>query len=718
MSPRHASIFGHAGRTSSQASNPQSDYSNEPAETLSLLKRPQLEMRTSRGGFGVVGLLSTLCVFLVTGGTATLILGWLYAFRDSEFVEGGTASVLRNGTFAIRESSGSDEETHSETLRILMFSALASHLVSVTSTVLVTLLAYRTAAQWLRASEDPDDINLTPIQHGLLIRTLGSGSLMSIINSLRYASRSRRANAPRFFTEALVGVTGIYILSHTVGLVDLWLHSGARSISVIRAVPMEAEALYGIMYDEEKCGSFNKTVLPCQKLIAPLNGGIWWAPRAPWIYYESYDTALDVNPYKRVEYINNTAILVPGPGKDFKSQGFTFNTHGLRVECANLRDQCDRMPVPVLDVIGRGVSPVTNCSKGGYPRVPYHTSGSLKISGRDTRNIQNFVLGIIGDEMGGMIHGTPDFSSAWTSNPASAVVQMRWQNQSALWNTDTIGVMYLSALDLYATCNMTFLDVLARYDSIEAEWSILETSLSQPELASVFWTPTIFQMATDDLAHALMPYVLNRGAVALDVLESSMAKYSMAYAAPLTKFAAASNITTTELLTLGLYPITPTLLLVGCLYIYSIVALVIFFLSCISNNRMISVPRHLTRGGEKDEERSALDVAQTWLTDPLPLMGSLFPGGDGRHAARSVESDPLRQVYDSDWELGKVGIGLYRGNNGEMIFGLVRQNPSRSRRYGRFFPLLDVESALQEKAPIHGSKVIVPSLAVIRKTGP
>ncbi|KIO18495.1 hypothetical protein M407DRAFT_31844 [Tulasnella calospora MUT 4182] len=251
--------------------------------------------------------------------------------------------ALRSGFFAIRESGVSEEDiasqTHTETLRILTFSALASHLISVTSTILVTLLAYRAARQWLHASENLGDLNLTPIQYGLLVRTLGSGSLMSLINTLRYTSRSRRAQAPRFFKEALVGTTGIYLLSHAVGLADLWLHSSARSTTVFRAVPIESDALYGFTYSDARCGPFNKTELPCQKQMSVMQGGIVWADNDPWMYHETYDTISDINPYKRSEYVNGTAILVPGSVKNFKSRGFTFNTQGLRVECSNLRDR-------------------------------------------------------------------------------------------------------------------------------------------------------------------------------------------------------------------------------------------------------------------------------------------------------------------------------------------------------------------------------------------
>ncbi|KAG8943890.1 hypothetical protein FRC04_002431 [Tulasnella sp. 424] len=707
------------GRISRAFSSAAESTSDEPPSPSTPFERPQLEIRNSRRGFGIVGLLSTSFVLFTTGGTASLILGWLSAFHDP--VEGGgILSTLRNGSFVIMEPSGSEEsflsQTNTETLRILLFSALASHLISITSAVLVTLLSYRAATQWLRASEDPDNANLTPIQYGLLVRTLGSGSLMSIINTLRYTSRSRRANAPRFFTEALISVTGIYLLGHTVGMVDLWLHSSARSISVVRAIPIESQPSYGITYDENKCGSFNKTELPCQKLIGWWNGVPWWASDSQQYYAESYNTLWGLNPYKKVEYLNDTAIFVPGPGRNFRSKGFAFNTYGLRVECKTLRDQCDRLPAPLIELGVPGATPVTNCSKAGYPRIPYYTSGELLASGRDTRNIKSFVIGIIGDEMGGMIHGTPDFSSGWTSNPASVVIQLRWLNNTPHWNTDTPGVVYTNALDLYATCTMTYLDVIAQFDPISGDWSILETNLSQPELASVFWTPMIFQVETDDLLHAMKPYLLNRGAQALDVLEASMAQYSMAYASFFMAFTEAFNVTTPQVITLGLYPTAPTLLLVGCLYIYSLIALVMLVFACISNSRIIFVPRHLTKEGEKDEERSALDVAQTWLTDPLPFIGALYPGGDGRHVARSAESDPLRQVYDSDSELRKVGIGLYKGATGEMIFGLMRQNPSRSRRYGCVFTVVDEEGMLGEKVSIRGSALIVPSLALVGET--
>ncbi|KAG8991013.1 hypothetical protein FRB90_001495 [Tulasnella sp. 427] len=687
-------------RTFSQSSEPESICSTDSTEPSSpSTGTPRLELRTSRRHFQVVGLISTLSVFVITAGSATLILSWVYAYHDPVAAGGGVIASLRNGTFVIKEPSKPDASLpilgNTNTLRILMFSALASHLVSVISMVLATVLAYRSASQWLRASENSDQPNLTPIQYGLLVQTLGSGSIMSIINSLRYASRTKRASAPRFFKEALVGVTGIYILSHIVGAVDLWLHSCARSVSIVRNIPVSSEALYGMEYDETTCGGFDKSQLPCQKLISTEWDGTHWAYNNESIYLDGFDAVSDANRNVRVEYIDDTAFLVPGPDRNFKSHTFTVKTQGLHVECENLRDRCGKLSVPILEALTPGAFPVTNCSEAGYPLIPYHTTGELMASGRDTRNIESMVMGVIGDEIGGMNRGTADFSSGWTSNPASTVLQFRWINVTALWNSGTPAASYLFILDLYATCNMTYLDVVAQYDSANAKWSIVETALSSPDLASILWTPLIFQFATDDLHNTLRTYVRSKGAATIDMLASSMAKYNMAYASSLMKFTPASNVTTPQPVPLGTYPAVATLLLVGCLYVYSLIALLLFCFACTSNTQIIFVPRELTGTKEHDKETSALEVAQSWLTDPLPFLGSLFPGKDGRNAARSAKSDPLRQVYDSDWELGKVGIGLYRGNKGEKVFGLVRQTSSQSKRHGRFFHALHGDGEMQ-----------------------
>lgn len=229
---------------------------------------------------------------------------------------------------------------------------------------------------------------------------------MSIINGLRYVSRSTRAKTPRLFKEALTSVTCVYLLTHVVGLVDLWLHSRARAVSVMRSIPFETEALYGITYSDEKCGPFNKAELPCQKMVGPTldRGKMVFGSNITAVTLGPQYTIRGVNPYLELEHINGTTIIVPGPSTSYQSQGFNIPTYGLRVECENLKDRCERLATPLPQYLVQGESPVTDCSKAGYPRIPYHTTGELNSQGFDTRNIEPLVLGIIGDEMGGMMY--------------------------------------------------------------------------------------------------------------------------------------------------------------------------------------------------------------------------------------------------------------------------------------------------------------------------
>lgn len=129
MIPQDPNVPNKPRNTASRSSGPETERSCEANKPSSPSKCPQLAIRTSRRRFRVVGLFSTLCVVGITGGLATLILGWICAFHDSLENGGGILSVLRNGSFAIVEPSTPTEFlfslTQTETLRILMFSALA-----------------------------------------------------------------------------------------------------------------------------------------------------------------------------------------------------------------------------------------------------------------------------------------------------------------------------------------------------------------------------------------------------------------------------------------------------------------------------------------------------------------------------------------------------------------------------------------------------------------
>ncbi|KAG8897587.1 hypothetical protein FRC00_004060, partial [Tulasnella sp. 408] len=115
---------------------------------------------------GLIGTVPTFFVLLISFGFATLIVAWVLTHQDDDPESGGLgiAAAIRNGSFVLNEGKQSEVQAHPHvSLRVLMFSAFASHLISVTSAFLMTVVAYRAAAQWLSSSETCTLSNPTPI---------------------------------------------------------------------------------------------------------------------------------------------------------------------------------------------------------------------------------------------------------------------------------------------------------------------------------------------------------------------------------------------------------------------------------------------------------------------------------------------------------------------------------------------------------------------------
>lgn len=156
--------------------------------------------------------------------------------------------------------------------------------------------------------------------------------------------------------------------------------------------------------------------------------------------------------------------------------------------------------------------------------------------------------------------------------------------------------------------------------------------------------------------------------------QTALVRITMGFVIALMIFIPASHFTTPRPGTLGMYPTTPTLPPVTCLYSDSFFAAVAFFLTCTSNNRLIGCPVTFRIEGSR-MKRGRHSISLPWRAGPLPFIGSLFPGGDGQDVARSAESNPLWQVYDSSCQgLEKVGIGWYCGRQSSDSGGNVSLN--------------------------------------------
>ncbi|KAG8903437.1 hypothetical protein FRC01_009200 [Tulasnella sp. 417] len=618
-----------------------------------------LRTSTSTRRLGLIGTVPTFFVLLISFGFATLIVVWARTHQDGDPESGGLgiAAAVRNGSFVLNEGkrSASDANPH-VSLRVLMFSALASHLISVTSAFLMTVVAYRAAAQWLSSSETCTHSNPTPLQYGLLCRTLGSSNIMGFLKSLQYVlrGRPRRASLPRMFKEALGTAAVIYIFTHTVGVVDIWLHGTTFSIAAMRPEPLTEAAAFGVSFNSTLCPNRRsiRAKLPC---LCSREG---WAFNHTDVIRTGYSTSFNQSDsaWRVITLANekDTAIVVPGFNTNYGGKMFIANTFAARAQCKSINNLCDRVPEGTGTYTG-------NCSNIGYPTIPYILP--------DNMGIANYIFGFINGSMAGQAEGIPDFPRGkWiTPNPTSLAIQLRW---SLHLNTELLINQGESAVDLfptpwvtlYATCELAYYNATVKYHPSTDSWELLNSTLSSPDFTSILWAPLIYQHATQQITGSVIGIAMDSHAQdgVMAALSQNLGRNALSQVAGAFQPAPALEVYLMHPVVLGLYPAAPLLCLIGLLYLYSGLALSIFVVSCTANYRAIVIPPEMT-GREKDTERSALDLAQTYLTDPVPILSESFPALDGKDPQRSVASDALDMLYDGGGTRERLRIGLHRG---------------------------------------------------------
>ncbi|KAG9050331.1 hypothetical protein FS837_006203 [Tulasnella sp. UAMH 9824] len=634
-----------------------------------------VSLRTSNSTkkLGLIGTVPTFFVLLISFGFATLIVAWVLTHQDDDPESGGLgiAAAIRNGSFVLNEGKRSEEQAQPHViLRVLMFSALASHLISVTSAFLMTVVAYRAAAQWLSSSETCTLSNPTPLQFGLLCRTLGSSNVMGFLKSLQYVLRgtSRRASLAPMFKKALFTSAGIYILTHAVGVADIWLHGTTFSTPAMRPGPFTEPAAFGVDFNSTLCSDRHsrKAKLPC---LCSREG---WAFNYTDVIRTGYSTSFNQSDSAfRVITLaneNGTAIVIPGPNTSYSQTTFVANTFAARAQCKSINNLCDRVPEGTGTYTG-------NCSNIGYPTIPYILP--------DDMGIADYVFGFVNGSMAGQAEGIPDFPKGkWlTPNPTSLVLQLRW---SLHLNTDLVINQGESAVDvfptpwvtLYATCELAYYNATVKYHPSTDSWELLNSTLSSPDFTSILWAPLIYQHATDQIRGSVIGIAMNRNAQdgVMAALSQNLGRNALSQVAGALQPVPALEVHLMRPVVLGLYPAAPLLFLIGLLYLYSGLALAIFVVSCTANYRAIVIPREMTGKG-RDSERSALDLVQTYLTDPVPMVSELFPGWDGKDRERSVAKDALDMVYDGEGSRERLRIGLQVGTG---RFGLWRRTGRES----------------------------------------
>ncbi|KIO20579.1 hypothetical protein M407DRAFT_29784, partial [Tulasnella calospora MUT 4182] len=511
----------------------------------------------------LLGFFPTAFVLLITLGFAFPILGWLLA-RQYETVQGGkdlsAAKVTVN-------------------LRVLTFSSLVSHLISDTSSVLMTLVAYRAGSQWLQNSRAEDLMaimqNPTPLQYGLLVRLLGSSSIMSIYETGRYAVRPKqRSRLPRLFKEALALAIIIWIMSHAVGLADLYLHTTTRSILVDLPTSNKGPGSYpyAVAFNETLCTTWPSTFSPC---LSNLDG---WALEHPEVVEPGY-LAIANRSNSQFQVITladalDTAIAVPGSGVNLASTAFTARTFSARAECRSLNRDCEGS--------GGEQRQTLNCTQAGYPGLPYYEPLSVNTSSSPT--VDNYIFGVVNGEQGGARYGVQDLTDQGrTTNTVNLAIQMRWSTHIdnglghfTIGQADSaVDIVPAPYITLYAGCSVTFSNVTVQYAPFNNSWTIMVEEQSSNNFTTVMWAPTVWQLGTEQLASEMMTVAMTEMAPNVTAaLNQYLARTMLGVAVGMFQSAEATDVKQTVPTLLGQYPVAPVMILIALLLLYALLAIV------------------------------------------------------------------------------------------------------------------------------------------------
>lgn len=261
-----------------------------------------------------------------------------------------------------------------------------------------------------------------------------------------------------------------------------------------------------------------------------------------------------------------------------------------------------------------------------------------------------------------------------TSNPAQVVVQMSWASHgdgvSAYpdpANNKSLGAIvdYLAVEQmelLYSACYLHYLNATIRYNP-STQWSIIDSTYASPQFASTLWAPMLDGVAIEELIAEIMPAAKSSPYTeSLAALNQALARYSLAAMSGTMRSVPATQAGIVAPVILNAYPAAAVLLLAIILWLYAIIALMLLGVTWTARHPEIAV-----QGEEDGRGRNFLELTQTWLTNPLPLLGAYFPSHDGKDVQRSVDGDPIQMVCDGDGMRLAIDIA---GN--ESAFGIRR----------------------------------------------
>ncbi|KAG8909546.1 hypothetical protein FRC00_009907, partial [Tulasnella sp. 408] len=297
-------------------------------------------------------------------------------------------------------------------------------------------------------------------------------------------------------------------------------------------------------------------------------------------------------------------------------------------------------------------------------------------------DVVNYIFGVVNGTQQSPSTGFYDFiADDRTANPVNLALQMRWDahkvvaaNEWGVGQADVVvDIVPSPFITLYAGCNVTFSNVTAQYDSSSSSWKILLEEPSSDHFTSVMRAPALWQLATEKMAAEMMSIAMTETAPnVIAALNQHLARMMLGVAVGTLQPAEATDVMQIVPTLLGQYPVGPIMIFITLLFLYALLAILIFTSSWLTHDETIIAASENNKDNTP-EEQSVLDLTQRWLVDPLPLVATAFPGEDGKDVQRTVADSALDMVYDGNGPDERLSIGLQERDG----FGLKKRGDGR-----------------------------------------
>ncbi|KAK0497958.1 hypothetical protein EDD18DRAFT_126171 [Armillaria luteobubalina] len=648
------------------------------------------QTRVSYGGrrrIPIAFIIPGILIFVASAGLASSLLIWLQSRRVESHIP-REDQYFHNAIVAIegtrvphRLDDGSLESD--TTMYGLAMSAVSAQLVALTVPFLLGLLGYRLASVWILAQEKERTGSMpTAAQYGLLVKLCGSANLFSAYETVRYLKRGRerRPRAPASLIVALIVLVLAIVLNHLLSAADLWLHTTASTFLHTSTTEIAAELMpaIGTKINLTACPGptvsihYTLTIPPAEQNYSNCaHLAIEGDPDSihQWgnatMIAEGLAVARNSSFTSRSVMVDDIAVLVPSTMPN-DVDNLTFNSFGLVAQCQ-----------PMIDCL-TNLSALFYCPSFSPPYSPVGTdipAGPIDFSRIDLLDLTNNAVSQ--DPNGG-------YPLDSVLNPHGVRVILYWSddgthdiafpaNGTPGWYQREIGTTLL-VYWYVSICKMTAYNVSLSYSTLHEgnEYAFA----SQPILSNFNTTSALFAAfdsvyrtnLVDYLKYTLRTSFTLPAETFNTVFSQNMSYAALGLASPLFERDTSTGGNTILLRSASRYPLAPLSLVLGVLYTYALLALVV----TVSSVTLSSWEIVVTKEDGQEHRVTAIELVQLRLTNALASIAERFV--DPARPELLLETSAVDMFHEHP-HAERLGV-LMKDYEGEDEDGIVRRTQS------------------------------------------